>query len=88
MQARVGRPELIGGPQFANCGQEMGRWNYERSELPTQRNEVFDDRKVLGNGPEGGRVRVRPAGEGPEAEVEPRAAGGEEGESKIDYDDV
>ena len=54
---------------------------YERSELQTERDEVFDDRQVLGNGTEGGRVRVRPAGEGPEAEVEPRAAGREEGEA-------
>ena len=53
---------------------------YERSELQAERDEVFDDRQVLGNGPEGGRVCVGSAAEGPEAEVEPRAAGGEEGE--------
>ena len=61
---------------------EMERWNYERSELQAEWNEVFDDRQVLGDGPEGGRVRVGSAREGPEAEVEPRAAGGEEGEVK------
>ena len=33
-------------------------------------------------------VRVRPAAEGPEAEVVARAACGEEGERKIVYDDV
>ena len=35
---------------------EMGRGNDERSELQTKRDEVFDRRQVLGNGPEGGRV--------------------------------
>ena len=50
---------------------EMERWNYERSELQAERDEVFDDRQVLGNGPEGGRFCVGFAGEGPEAEVEP-----------------
>ena len=52
---------------------------YERSELQAERDEVFGDRQVLGVGPEGGRVRVGPAADGPEAEVEPRAAGGEKG---------
>ena len=67
----------------------LGTWGlYERSQLQAQRNEVFDDRQVLGHGPQGGRVRVRPAGEGPEAEVVAGAAGGEEGERKIGYDDV
>ena len=50
---------------------------YERSELQADRDEVFDDRQVLGDGPEGGRVRVGSAAEGPETEVEPRTAGGE-----------
>ena len=49
---------------------ELG-WNYERSELQAERDEVFDDRQVLGDGPEGGRVRVGSAAEGPQAEVEP-----------------
>ena len=42
-----------------------------------------DDRQVLGNGAEGGRGRrwnADPTDEGSEAEVKPRAAGGEEGE--------
>ena len=42
---------------------------YERSELQTERNEVLDDRQVLGHGAQGGWVRVRPAGERPQAEV-------------------
>lgn len=41
---------------------------------------MFDYRQVLGHGAEGGRVCVGSAGEGPEAEVEPRATVGEEGE--------
>ena len=46
-----------------------GTWGpYERSELQTERNEVFDDRQVLGHGPEGGWIRVGSAGERPEAE--------------------
>ena len=36
---------------------------------------------MLGNGTEGGRIRVRPSGEGAEAEVVARAPGGEEGEA-------
>ena len=62
---------------------EMGRGNDERSELQAERNEVFDDRQVLGDGAEGGRICVGSAAEGPEAEVEPRAAGGEEGEMNL-----
>ena len=61
---------------------------YERSELQAERNEVLDDRQVLGDGAEGGRVRVGPAREGSEAEVEQGAAGGEEGDGEIGYDDV
>ena len=61
-------------------GLEMGRWNDERSELQTEWHEVFDLRQVLGDGTEGGRVRVGSAREGAEAEVEPGAAGGEEGD--------
>ena len=53
---------------------------HERSELQAERDEVFDDRQVLGDGPEGGRVRVGSAAEGAEAEVEPGTTGGEEGE--------
>ena len=65
-------------------------WNctYERSELQAERNEVLDDRQVLGHGPEGGRNRVRSAAEGPEAKVISRAACGEEREEAIVYDDV
>ena len=63
-------------------GRKWGRWNYERSELQAERDEVFDDRQVLGNGPgEGAWCWVLGAWcEGSETEVEPRAAGGEEGE--------
>ena len=60
----------------------MRRCNYERSELQTERDEVFDYRQVLGNGAsEGAWCWVLGAWcEGPEAEVEPRAPDGEEGE--------
>ena len=75
-------------PLALHGGELMWNCTYERSELPTQRDEVLDDRQVLGHGPEVGRNRVRSAGEGPEAEVEPRAAGGEEREEAIVYDDV
>ena len=53
---------------------------HERSELQAEWDEVFNDRQVLGDGPEGGRVCVGSAAEGPETEVVARAAGGEEGE--------
>ena len=61
---------------------EMERWNYERSELQAERDEVFDNRQVLGDGTsEGAWCWVLGAWcEGTEAEVEPGAAGGEEGE--------
>ena len=75
-------------PLALHGGELMWNCTYERSELQAERNEVFDDRQVLGDGTEGGRVRVRPAAERPEAEVEPRAAGGEEREEAIVYDDV
>ena len=61
-------------------GSKMERWNYERSELQAEWDEVFDDRQVLGHGAEGGRVRVRPDGEGAEAEV---VAGTEIGEETV-----
>ena len=52
---------------------------HERSELQAERNEVLYDRQVLGNGAEGGRVCVRLAVEGAQAEVKPRTPRGEEG---------
>ena len=61
---------------------------YERSQLQAQRNEVFDDRQVLGHGAEGGRVRVGPAREGPQAEVVAGEALGEEGKGEVGCDDV
>lgn len=58
----------------------MSNISYERSELSAERDEVLDDGQVLGHGAEGRRVCVRPVGEGSAAQVEPRAAGAEEGE--------
>ena len=56
---------------------------HERSELQAERNEVLDDRQVLGNGTQGGRVRVRLARKGPQAEVKPRTPRGEEGKEIV-----
>ena len=68
-----GQAELIDGPQFAKCGPAKGVRGYERSELQAERDEVFDDRQVLGDGAgEGDWCWVLGAWcEGSETEVEP-----------------
>ena len=68
-------------PFALHCGELIWNCTYERSELQAERDEVLDHRQVLGDGDEGGRVRVGSAREGAEAEVEPGTAGGEEGET-------
>ena len=50
---------------------ELG-WNYERSELQAEWDEVFDDRQVLGDGAEGGRVQS--VGEAPTGQPKPKSS--------------